>query len=292
MNENDNLNVVVTTLLNFEISLKCMVVMISCVFSVYCIFSFLRIIYLKIYQHINEMIKNEIDSIHIISIDGNIGSGKSTLINILKKHFNDDADIFFVDEPVEEWINVSDHNNTNILDQFYKEKKRWSYTFQNFAFITRICQLSKTLKKIKQGQQNKKPRNKIILTERSTETDKNVFAKMLYDSCDMSELEYSIYIYWYNKIIDDYPKINNIIYLSTTPEVSFERIMIRNRSEELKIPRKYIENVHAYHENWLNNSDLNICKLNCSKDFQSDDTFRKILIDEMVTYINKLKNNY
>ena len=211
------------------------------------------------------------------------------LINILKNHFSGDPDIFFVDEPVNEWTNVSDHQNKNILDQFYKNKQRWSYTFQNFAFITRMHQLLSVIKKINLPEKKDKSCHKIILTERSTETDKNVFAKMLYDSGDISELEFCIYTYWYNKIIDDYPKINNIIYLNTSPQVSYERIKTRNRKEEDIIPKKYIEEVHNYHEKWLNNSCLNVCRLNCTKDFESDKSFQKILIDDIESFINKIK---
>ena len=72
----------------------------------------------------------------IISIDGNIGSGKSTLINILKDEFRFDENIIFLDEPVNEWLQIND-GTTNILDYFYNDKKRWAYTFQNLAFITR-----------------------------------------------------------------------------------------------------------------------------------------------------------
>ena len=289
MNKVNDSNILVFSLLNIEVSFKCLLAMVSCIFSIYCIFSFFQIIYLKMNKYISNM-KDSKDIIHVISIDGNIGSGKSTLIKILKKYFINDKDIYFVDEPVNEWINVSDHHNNNILDQFYKNKNRWSYTFQNFAFITRMHQLLLVLKQIKSEKTNKSS-HKFILSERSTETDKNVFAKMLYDSGDMDELEFCIYTYWYNKIIDDYPKIDNIIYLNTCPEVSYERIKTRDRAEENIIPQKYIEDVHKYHEKWLIGSNLNVCKLNCSKDFESDESFQKVLIDEIKSFINNIKSD-
>ena len=70
----------------------------------------------------------------IISVDGNIGSGKSTLIKILRNRMKD---YIFVDEPVKEWTQVTDDNNKNLLAHFYENKERWAYTFQNYAFITR-----------------------------------------------------------------------------------------------------------------------------------------------------------
>ena len=60
------------------------------------------------------------DSKTIISIEGNIGVGKSTFINILKSTW-DDCDI--VNEPVNEWNNFTDSNDKNILQMFYEDKK-------------------------------------------------------------------------------------------------------------------------------------------------------------------------
>ena len=57
----------------------------------------------------------------LISIEGNIGSGKSTIIEYLKTLQNDK--IIFVDEPVNEWLNIKDINGMNALDCFYKDKK-------------------------------------------------------------------------------------------------------------------------------------------------------------------------
>ena len=44
----------------------------------------------------------------LISIEGNIGSGKSTIIDFLKSLNNDN--IVFVDEPVDEWLNIKSNN--------------------------------------------------------------------------------------------------------------------------------------------------------------------------------------
>jgi thymidylate kinase len=47
----------------------------------------------------------------IISIEGNIGSGKSTILNSLKEHFNNNPKIVFLQEPVAEWDKIRDKNN-------------------------------------------------------------------------------------------------------------------------------------------------------------------------------------
>ncbi len=65
-------------------------------------------------------------------IEGNIGAGKSTFLKMLKKYLNIQA----VVEPHEQWQDVGDGHN--LLDHFYKDTKRWAYTFQSYAFVSRI----------------------------------------------------------------------------------------------------------------------------------------------------------
>ena len=60
----------------------------------------------------------------IVSVEGNIGSGKSTNVDDLKQYFKDKGieDIIFVQEPVHEWESVVDINGTPILANFYKDQ--------------------------------------------------------------------------------------------------------------------------------------------------------------------------
>ena len=74
----------------------------------------------------------------LISIEGNIGTGKSILDKILKEKFNRNTNVKFLQEPVDQWLKLTDSDGTNILDKFYKDQKRWSYSFQMNAFITRV----------------------------------------------------------------------------------------------------------------------------------------------------------
>lgn len=210
----------------------------------------------------------------IISVDGNIGSGKSTLVKYLKSKYK--KNLYFLDEPVEEWIRITDDKNENILQKFYSDKSRYSYLFQNFAFITRANILLKNIKYLKNffGK-------KIIVTERSVETDRNIFAKMLYDSNNLTDLEYKIYNYWYNNLYPDI-KVKNIIYLKTDPEVAYQRIKKRNRKEEEGISLEYIKNVHNYHEKWLSNYCYNICVLDGNiENYQSHN-------QKIINFVNRI----
>ena len=82
-----------------------------------------------------------------ITIEGNIGAGKSTLVRILKDNLKIDSikNIGFIQEPVDEWLEMTDKNGKNILDKFYENQKLWAYKFQMNAFITRLQRLQKYL---------------------------------------------------------------------------------------------------------------------------------------------------
>jgi deoxyadenosine/deoxycytidine kinase len=183
----------------------------------------------------------------IISIDGNIGSGKSTMVYILKEMFKNNESICFLQEPVDSWNNIRDENNVTILERFYDNQKEFAFSFQMMAYISRLSILKKAIK-------NKK--YKYIVTERCLFTDANIFAKMLYDDGKISLIEYSIYKTWFNEFIDELPK-HKYMYIKTSPLLAFERVLSRNREGET-IPLEYLEKCHRYHESWLcNNHNIN-----------------------------------
>jgi deoxyadenosine/deoxycytidine kinase len=192
--------------------------------------------------------------IHIISIEGNIGSGKSTLLASLKKHFNNNHRILFLREPVDEWSKIKDEHGVTIIEKFYEDQDKYSFSFQMMAYISRLKLLKDAINECRA-----KPHNcdeKIvyyIITERSLNTDKMVFAKMLYDSGKMESVNYQIYLNWFNTFSDEF-KVNKIIYVNTNPEICHERVGKRHRDGEDKIPLEYLKNCHEYHNNMLDKS--------------------------------------
>ncbi len=179
----------------------------------------------------------------LISIEGNIGSGKSTLVEYLKSL----GKYVFVDEPVNEWMTIKDNTGSNALECFYKDQKKNSFCFQVLAYITRLKKLINTI--------HFNPSH-VIITERSIETDKNVFAKMLYEDGLISSIEWETYNYWFDTF-KEISKVHMIIYIKTSPEKCLERINKRNRVEENNINITYLEKCDKYHNNWLNNDDNN-----------------------------------
>ena len=178
----------------------------------------------------------------IFSIEGNIGSGKSTLVNLLKQYIPSicDKDIIYLQEPVNVWNEIKDKQGISILEKFYADQSKYAFSFQMMAYISR-------LHLIKQAVLNHP--NSIIITERCVFTDREIFAKMLYDNGNIEEINYKIYLQWFDEFIKDVP-ITGFIYVKTTPEKSKTRVDFRARQGE-NIPLPYLQKCHLYHEKWF-----------------------------------------
>jgi len=216
----------------------------------------------------------------IFSFEGNIGSGKSTLVKEFENYYSDKSNchglnICFVQEPVDEWNTITDENGKTVIERFYANNKEFAFSFQMMAYISRLAILKKELAK---GYD-------ILFTERCLYTDRNVFAKMLYDEGKINEIEFKIYNKWFDEFISDFPKIE-YIYIKTDPIVAFDRIIKRGRLGE-NIPLEYLSKCHDYHETWLSQyiDDKNIIDGNI--DTSGPDG--KIIIQ---TWIDKIKVHF
>lgn len=182
----------------------------------------------------------------IISIEGNIGSGKSSLVTRIQDYNKTNPsslNICFLQEPVDIWNTITDINGKNIIECYYADQKSYAFSFQMMAYISRIHTIKEALKK----------NYDIIITERCVHTDKNVFAKMLYDEGKINHIEYKIYELWFNEFLSELPPIE-IIYLKTSPNIASTRVIKRARQGE-SIPLEYLSNCDKYHNDWLNSYD-------------------------------------
>ena len=217
-------------------------------------------------------------SFKIISIDGNIGSGKSTLLEKIKEYYINDVNIIFLKEPVDEWKTIIDEEGITILEKFYDDQKKYSFSFQMMAYISRLVILKESIKN--------NP-NSIFITERSLYTDKFVFAKMLFDSGNIELINYNIYLRWFETFASDFP-IDKIIYVDTHPEICHERIIKRSRQGESNIPLEYLKNCDKYHIDMLDKSLSGcICKKQLSLDGNIDIYKNTEKLDEWIVKINK-----
>lgn len=190
----------------------------------------------------------------IISLEGNIGSGKSTLVTLLQNNLTNLCNVIpviFLQEPVDEWANIKDAQGITMLEKFYLDQEKYSFPFQMMAYISRLALLKKTVEENPEA---------IILTERSLYTDKYVFAKMLYDSGKIEDVNYQIYLKWFDTFASDFP-VSGIIYISSDPEICKERIQRRSRTGEEVISLDYLVKCNEYHENMIREQRQNVLVL-------------------------------
>lgn len=218
----------------------------------------------------------------IFSVEGNIGSGKSTLVKMLKDHLiiASDKKVVFLQEPVDEWESIKDESGESILEKFYGNQQKYAFSFQMMAYISRISLLKKTIKK---------NRDAVIITERSVYTDREVFAKMLYDDGKIETVNYNIYLKWFDEFTKDI-HIDGIIYVHAEPLTSSNRVHKRGRQGE-NIPLQYLIKCHQYHENWLDKQN-NVYVFDGNEEFDKlndvmNEATDEIVVDNRFTHLLK-----
>jgi deoxyadenosine/deoxycytidine kinase len=185
----------------------------------------------------------------IVSLEGNIGAGKTTFLTALAERC---PEYQIVLEPIEEW--TKKYGESSILELFYADKARWAFTFQ-------VCAIQTLVAAVKQVSAEKT----IVITERSALTSRYVFAQMLKDAGFITELEWSLYL----RIFDEYAlPISGIIYLDTDPVTSAERILKRGRSGET-VSIEYLKDLDVRHRDWLNATDLPVLRISDLSDLET-----------------------
>ena len=162
-----------------------------------------------------------------IVVAGNIGAGKSTLVQILSEKLGYQP--FF--EPV---------NDNPYLADFYQNMEAWSFHSQLY-FLTRRLRIHKQLLEAEGS----------VVQDRSVYEDAEVFARNLYLQGDMSTRDYGVYQDLYQILIDLLPPPNLVVYLRATVDTLLERINTRGRGFEAGISRSYLERLNVLYEEWI-----------------------------------------
>lgn len=203
----------------------------------------------------------------LATVQGNIGGGKSTLVEYLRSKYNAQGNrrVCFLQEPVEEWNTIKDATGATMIELFYSDQQRYAFGFQMMAYISRLALLKRT---VEQGCD-------IIISERSLDTDRHIFAKMLYDDGKIMDVEYQIYLKWFDEFKTQFPE-EQVIYIKTSPEIAHMRVMKRSRKGET-IPLEYLQKCHKYHEDWIKTiTPVNVCVIDGNIDITAQpETFEK-----------------
>jgi deoxyadenosine/deoxycytidine kinase len=155
----------------------------------------------------------------IISIDGNIGCGKSTLVHMLKTHGE------IITERISEWP----------LTEFYNDPSRWALALQI---------------KILQTMGPPNPTNDAyIFHERCLQSSNHVFWRHLLDTNQVTDIEDEIYQDAFQKY-EWSP--DTVIYLRCSPEKCFKNIQKRTQTGDSSITFEYLKSIHDTYEEFIN----------------------------------------
>lgn len=168
-----------------------------------------------------------------ISVEGNIGCGKSTMLEIFGKRL----DIEAVPEQVEKWTNW---NGVDMLQAMYENPSKHGVEFQNIVIETMIeSHLKKTHKKLK-------------LMERSIYSTEKCFIKNSFESEIFTKTQFDSLSEKCRKLREDLNiSVDCFIYMRISPETALYRIKERRRKGEENISLELLQKLHLLHEEYV-----------------------------------------
>ncbi|XP_064384171.1 thymidine kinase 2, mitochondrial-like [Halichondria panicea] len=170
-----------------------------------------------------------------VAVEGNIASGKSTLLS--KLQLMNSVEVLV--EPVDKWQNLA---GGNLIGRMYEDAERWGYLFQSYVLLTMMEVHHKTVN------------SPIMMLERSVYSARHCFVENLHNNGILNDMEFSCYCQWFDHLVQQNPpKLDLIVYLRSSPEVCYQRLQERGRKEEKPVTLEYLQSLHDRYEDWLGN---------------------------------------
>ncbi len=166
-----------------------------------------------------------------IAIAGNIGSGKTTLANLLAKHYNWEAQLEDVDQ------------NPYLYD-FYNDMQRWSFNLQIYFLNSRFNQIQE----IRQS-------GKDVIQDRTIYEDAYIFAPNLHNMGLMTTRDYENYFSLFSLMDEFIAAPDLMIYLKASVPVLVNNIQQRGREYEESIRIDYLKKLNERYEAWIQTYD-------------------------------------
>jgi len=213
-------------------------------------------------------------------IEGNIGAGKTTFLNIIGQSF---PHIKIVDEPLDIWD--SKKHGQSLLSFFYQDTPRWAFTMEMFTIMCRVRE------HIKEQQDFGRP----IVMERSIYSGYYCFALNSFRQGFMNRMEWEIYKRWFNYMVKGKCSLpNGFIYLKTSPDIAHERTAKRNREGEETIPLSYFKQINERLEDFLihkkdvapEHKDIPILVLDCDQEFEHNKGRKNLLLSSIIQFFD------
>lgn len=167
-----------------------------------------------------------------VAIAGNIGSGKTTLTELLANRYDWDA----------HFEAVSDNP---YLEDFYSDMERWSLQLQVF-FLSKRFQTHKHIVK----------HSRSAIQDRSIYEDRSIFARSLYEQGKMAKRDYENYMELFDVLIEALRPPDLLLYIRRSVKCIQDRILERGRAFEKDIPEAYLQHLHQCYEDWVKGYDF------------------------------------
>lgn len=188
-----------------------------------------------------------------ITIEGNIGAGKTTLANMLAKHYNAKLILEeFADNP--------------FLPKFYEKPQQYAFPLELFFMAERYKQLKEML-------QTQDLFTEVVISD-------YLFVKsLLFAKINLSEDEYNLYQKLFEIINPQLVQPDLLIFLNAPVPQLQKNIKKRNRSYEQQIEDAYLQRVHNMYIQYLKQHSVRTLMIDTTKiDFLGEPAhFQQIL---------------
>ena len=167
-----------------------------------------------------------------IAVAGNIGAGKTTLTNLLSKHYKWEA-------------HFEDVEDNPYLNDFYDDMHRWSFNLQIYFLNSRFSQIIEI---------RKSP--KTVIQDRTIYEDAHIFAPNLHSMGLMSSRDFETYFTLFNLMSSLVQPPDLLIYLQASVPKLVEQIQKRGRDYEASIRLDYLKSLNERYEAWISSYNL------------------------------------
>ncbi len=162
-----------------------------------------------------------------IAIAGNIGSGKSSLVDFLSRTYD-----------IQPFYEPNDENP--YLPDFYRDMKRWAFHSQLY-FLSNKFRLHQELDQA----------DGVVVLDRTIFEDAEIFATALKQMRKMNRRDWDTYWNFYQSILNAIRPPDLMIYLRCPMRTIRQRIRLRGRRMEREIPLSYLKRLERLYEDWV-----------------------------------------
>ncbi|MBL4653464.1 MAG: deoxynucleoside kinase [Flavobacteriales bacterium] len=166
-----------------------------------------------------------------IAVAGNIGSGKTTLAELLSKHYGWNA-------------HYEDVDKNPYLNEFYEDMQRWSFNLQIYFLNSRYNQVVE----IRKGE-------KTVIQDRTIFEDAYIFAPNLHSMGLMTTRDFENYFALFTSMEQSIESPDLLIYLRASEPQLVNMIQQRGRPYEEAIRLDYLKCLNERYEAWVSTYD-------------------------------------